>query len=731
MVNRIPTIGSDVYRVSILLKWPAMVVFMCNRWHGLRSHLGQMKSVKAFVYGVFLLALLTVLMRPSDLVFAQSPEIKPSQVSKPAKPAKPAKPKNAQPKRANRGNTVELNFEKVSIPTFLRMMSEALDLALVWDESKVRGEITLISPKAFKKADALRIFESVLNLHGYSILKQDGAPLTRVVPSKEASRQPSTLRKGSLSTGRFFETRIISLRYIDANALRNTLAPLLSTTAGITVHTQANVIVLADSPAGIQRAMRIIRALDVPAGEGEFKVLPLRYADASTLASMLGSMGRVRVQGQPQQGRNISIVAEPRTNSLVLSGAREEVTRAERIVTKLDIPSTDRPRGFRVIRLQHANAEKVLKILREVDVNSVSQAIAAGGQAQAQANQVPRQGRGGRLNNNTTGRNVGFSLSADSATNSLVVFGAEAVLNAVEGMVRELDMNQPQVLVEMLVMEVTLEKSLRLGVRWQGGDTNNTTLGGAGFPDATPRNLSDSLGDSQNALLGVVGNSISFGGQNFVSFRGFLQATRDDQDLNVLANPQVLTLNNKAAEVNVGSVVPVSTRTITNSQLQTSTEYEFKDVGVILKVTPQITAGNKVRLKIEQETSSIATQENLVSSEQQQAITTLKRKINTEVLIDNQSTMAIGGLIQSQTVKNVTKTPCLGDLWVIGHLFRYRQDEIRKTNLIVFIRPTVIRNEDDLRKISERLDARYQESIKTDVDNQNLNKALRKDFERP
>ena len=643
-----------------------------------------------------------------------------------------AKPKGKKGKRVRSNARVELNFEKVSIPTFLRMMSEALDLALVWDESKVRGEITLTSPKAFKKADALRIFESVLSLHGYSILKQDGAPLAQVVPSKEASRQPSTLRQGGPSLGRFFETRIIPLRYIDANALRNTLAPLLSTTAGITVHTQANVLVLADSPAGIRRALRIIRALDVPAGDGEFRVIPLKYADASTLASMLSNMNRNRQPRQAQQSKALSIVAETRTNSLVLSGSREEVNRSVKIVSKLDIPSTDRPRGFRVMRLKHANAEEVLKILREVDVRSASSAIATAGENE---NQTPRPGGsppppGGGNNTRNPRKPTPFNISADPATNSLVAFGAESVLNAVEGMVSELDVDQPQVLVELLIMEVSLKKSLRLGVRWQGGNANNDGIGGIGFPDSTPRSLAESLEGSQNALVGVVGNSITFGGQSFVTFRGFLQATQDDQDLDVLANPQILTLNNKTAEINVGSVVPVSTRTVTNSQLQTTTEYEFKDVGVLLKITPQITAGNKVRLKIEQEISSIATQENITSSEQQQAITTLKRKINTEVLINNRSTMAIGGLIQSQTVKNLTKTPCLGDLWLIGHLFRYRQDEIRKTNLIVFIRPSVIRNQDDLRKISDRLDNRYQNG--NDLDKkQNQREELRKDFELP
>ena len=227
------------------------------------------------------------------------------------------------------------------------------------------------------------------------------------------------------------------------------------------------------------------------------------------------------------------------------------------------------------------------------------------------------------------------------------------------------------------------------------------------------------------AVLGIVGDQIQFQGQSFVSFSAFIQATRQDQDLNILANPQILTLDNEEAEINVTQVIPVSSKVVRDVNNLTTTEFEFKDVGIILKITPQITGTDKVLLTIDQESSSVAARQ-VVTGGDQTAITTLKRTIKTKVLIDNGATIAIGGLIQDQEILTVTKVPCLGDIPVLGWFFKSRSEEVRKTNLIVFLRPHIINTREDLINVTRGVQYRYEGAKEVRTDTEQM---LREDFE--
>lgn len=297
------------------------------------------------------------------------------------------------------------------------------------------------------------------------------------------------------------------------------------------------------------------------------------------------------------------------------------------------------------------------------------------------------------------------------------MFGSPDFIQAIEEMVSKLDVRRLQVFVQVLIMEMTLDKSLNLGIRWQASSPIGDSVLGAGNPNAAPQTLNNALANGQGAAIGVVGNQINFNGQTFTSFSGFIQATRQDSDLNVLANPQLLTLNNEEAEINVSQVIPVSAKILTNVNNQTTTEFEFKDVGIILKITPQITGDDKVRLVINQESSSVAAQQSTTSISQN-AITTLKRKLSTKVLVDDASVMAIGGLIQDQQVVTETKVPCLGDIPFMGWLFKSRSESVRKTNLIVFIRPQIIHTQGEGESATRAASSRYEDT-----------KGMRKDTE--
>ncbi len=607
---------------------------------------------------------------------------------------------------------IYLNFDNVNIRSFLQAMSDSLQVALVWDEKKVRGTITVLSPQPFERVTAMEIFESVLSLRGYAIVQHPSAPLLQVVPVRDVPKSVSKVsgqRIGRQKIPPFSHTEIIQLRYADGNAISTLLRSLSPNPSSILLYKPANVLMLTESQATLQRMKDIIKQLDAPSGQSNFEVFKLKYAEASKLAPVLRTLGTTMLESRgvvvakKQSGslfRTIQIQADVRTNSLLVIASKEVIAGFRDVIREVDIPPTISQRKLRVFRLEHANAEELVKIFKAMDLKSLAQ-------------------------NPTSKKSAKISISADKATNSLVVFGPVEIVNTVSEMLTELDVRPPQVFVEVLVMEMSLEKSLDLGVRWQALSPGGNSLSGGGFPSASPLTTAQAAAAGDGALIGVIGNTIAYDGQNFTSFSGFIRALQKDQDVNIVANPQVLTVNNKQAEINVSSVIPVSTRTVTNTQNQTTTEFEFRDVGVILKITPQITSGNRVRLIIKQEFSSISSD---ASSNIATAITTLKRSINTEVVVDDKSTMAIGGLIHNQTVNITNRVPFLSRIWIIGNLFKSRQNSVRKTNLLVFIRPTIISSQEDGLENSRRVQKRYD---KTKDLLKGLEEELKKDFTIP
>lgn len=628
--------------------------------------------------------------------------------------------------RKSRG-MIEMNFKNVDMINFLAIMSETLKIPMIWDEAQIKGSITLVSPKKFNKRDTLRIFETVLSHNNLTTIKSVGSPLLQVVPIRDAPRFPSpTLKPGGKGGGQsFFVTQIIPLQHAIANQIKAALTPLISKTAGIAIYTPANVMVVSDTETNVKRLVSIIKQMDIPPDDVNFELVTLNYASSSKMAALLTTLsasiggatapGRAAQPGRPPTpGRGGSksgfkAVSDDRTNSLILVGSPFTLERFRKIIEVLDTPGSVQESGVKVYRLDHADAEELVKILKNVNVRTPTKSTPG-------VRKPIQRGPASPL--------PSLTITADKATNSLLVFGDKELMETMEAMIRELDVRRPQVYVEVLIMEMTLEKSLQLGVRWQAANTTDNGIVGAGVPDGTPKTMEGALADGSGSVLGIIGNQITFGGQKFASFSGFIKANQQDQDLNVLANPQILTLNNQEAEINVSQVVPVSTRTVTNAQSQTTTEFEFKDVGIILKITPQITGGDKVRLLIKQESSSIAAKQTIANSNQQ-AITTLKRSINTQVVVDNNATMAIGGLIQDTRVNTETKVPCLGDIPLLGWFFKSGSNELRKINLVVFIRPRIISSPEDLKASTRRVQQRYERSRYEDS---NTDSILRKSF---
>ncbi|MBI4081789.1 MAG: type II secretion system secretin GspD [Candidatus Lambdaproteobacteria bacterium] len=650
-----------------------------------------------------LLGLATVTLAVGTLTRAPAGLRAQGTVQAPAQPPKPAR--KGEPAPAASGALIEMNFRNVEISNILSIMSKILGIAFVFDDKDIKGKITLVSPRAFSPPDAFRIFETVLAMQGFTMIRKEGSPVVQVVPSRDAPRYPTPTRtEGQEGDRNVFVTQIIPLKFADANQVRGALQTIISKTAVLAVYPPANVLLLTDAEENVTRVLSIIKELDIAPSDIEFAVIRLKYASARKLAptitGLLSQAGRVRPpRGQPQPGAQVEarVVADDRLNALILVADPPTMTNIKQLIESLDVSAATEDRGLKVYRLEHADAEDMAKILTEVKKAAETRPPTAPGAPPA----PPRP----------EGPAPVSQVTADKPTNSLIAIGNAEFIDMMDEMIAKLDIRRPQVFVEALIMEASLDKSLQLGVTWQSVGPAGGGVVGGGFPTAAPQTLANVItGASAGSVLGIVGNEIEFQGQKFTSFSAFIQATRQDQDLNILANPQLLTLNNEAAEINVSQVIPVSSKIVTNVNNQTTTEFEFKDVGIILKLTPQITGQDKVRLIIDQESSSVAARQAPTSGTSQQAITTLKRRIKSKVLVDDNTTVAIGGLIQNQEVETETKVPCLGDIPVLGWFFKSRAEELRRTNLIVFIRPRIIHTVDTIEDVTQRARARYEEA---------------------
>jgi general secretion pathway protein D len=647
-----------------------------------------------------------------------------------AEAAKPARAGATKTARVEAQGQIEMNFRNVELLNFLQLMSQSMGVPMLYDEREIKGKITLVSPRKFSKEDAYRIFDTILDMQGFAIIRKDDSQLVQIVQAKDAARFPTQIRTAKDAAAESgYITQIIPLKFADANQIKAALQPIMSRTASLAVYLPANLLILSDTQENVARFLGLVKELDIAPGDIEFVIVTLKNSSARRMATLMASIvgpsqpgqpaRRLTPQGVPTGLPDVKVVADERTNSLILVGDSYSIQKMRELLDTLDVPGLTQDTGIRVFRLQHADAEDLVKILRDVRIPQVSTDPRAQPGVPVQPGIPQQPGLPGQAFPGAS------SITADKSTNALIVFGTADFIQTLEEVVKQLDVRRPQVFVQALIMEVTLDKSLDLGVHWQAASPQGDNVIGSGFPSAAPQTLPNVLAAGSGAVAGIVGNEIQYQGQKFVSFSAFIQATRQDQDLNVLANPQLLTLNNEEAEINVSQVIPVSAKVVTNVNNQTTSEFEFKDVGIILKIKPQITGDDKVRLIINQESSSVASRQ-AVAATTQQAITTLKRKINTRVLVDDGATVAIGGLIQDQQVLTETKVPCLGDVPVLGWFFKSRSESMRKTNLIVFIRPQIIHTREESEAATREAQERYDAG--RDV-RENTGEALRKQFE--
>jgi len=419
------------------------------------------------------------------------------------------------------------------------------------------------------------------------------------------------------------------------------------------------------------------------------EMIPIKYANAVEIADLVTKIfappATTTKKGAPATYQHLRIFADKWTSKVILIGYPKTLEKVKKIIDQLDLKIEGEQGNIRVYRLKNANAKNIAEVLQKVSKTFTNPADKT-------------------KNNKGTGRENDVTIIADESTNSLVIHANQNVFLAIENVLDQLDVVRPQVFIQALIMEVKLDKSLDLGIEWQAGDLRQidgrdslVTVGGVGSTGGA-KSFDSVAGGSPGAVVGVVGGPITFGGQEFSSFNAFIKATQTDSEIDILSNPKILTLNNEEAEIKVAEIIPTIGSTKIDSSGNSTTTVDYKEVGVLLKITPQINSDKTVELQIEQTSSNII--DGKVGAFADSAITTLNRTLKAKVNVFDGQTIALGGLIHEDLTEVHTKTPCLGDIPLLGWLFKTKSTRAKKTNLLIFLTPRVVKSHQDIAEFS-------------------------------
>ncbi len=582
---------------------------------------------------------------------------------------------------------VTIDFDNVDIAIFVKFISELTGKNFVIDKG-VRGKVTIISPTKISVKDAYKVFESVLEVHGYTAVPAGN--VIKIVPSVQARGKniETRLRKGSISPEDKVVTQLIPLKYADPDELKKVFSPLISKSSVIVSYPAAGMLIVTDVLSNIKRLLGITKAIDVEGIGEQISVVPLEYATASVLAKSLESLfqrtAKTRGRRRTAYEAVIKVIPDERTNVLVILASEADTSRIKRLIKLLD-KETPRGKGdIHVYYLQNANAEDLAKVLMAIPSKQAKGPIV--GKAPVISKEV--------------------QIVADKATNSLVITANKPDYHVLEDVIKKLDITRRMVYIEALIMEVSVNKQFDLGVEWQGGDDTGSWNGrkivtfGASKPGdsilPSVNTTTGQVGLPSGFSFGVMGEGITIGDVMFPSIGAVIRAYRSDSDVHILSTPQILTTDNEEAEIKVGKNIPFITRQERSTANVDYSNYEFKDVGVTLNITPQINQERFVRLKISQELSQI------VSQEQIGLPTTLTRQAKTTVVVKDSNTVVIGGLIGQTLNETSYNVPCVGSIPVLGWLFKSLTRSRDKTNLFIFLTPHIIENPEEAKKVYQQ-----------------------------
>jgi general secretion pathway protein D len=620
-----------------------------------------MKHCKAF-FGILLVTLLPLLVHPPFL-YAASPKV--------------------VQQGGGSQRFVTIDFNDVDINLFIKYISELTQKNFIVDR-EVKGKVTIISPTRISEEEAYQVFESVLEVHGYAAIPSGS--VIKIVPSVVArSKNIATLHVGERPTGEDrVVTQIVSLKYANAEEVKNMLTPLASKTSVLLSHAGSSMLILTDFQTNVGRLLDIIKAVDVPSEGEEMKIITLQRASADGVAKAITQLFAATPAQKGVRPEVVRAIPFERTNAVIVMASKSSMQRIRELVAKMDEDAPRKDGNLRVIYLQHANAEELVKVL----MNLPSETSTAKGTTATTGAAAPP----------TPAISKDLKIVADSSTNALIITGPMEEYEAVAEVVRKLDIPRRMVYLEALIMEVKVDKDFKIGVEWAGGD--GSVIGGfsGGSGDNSYSNLNTLKTGTLPAgvTLGVLDKGINIGGVTFENLGAVVNAYKSDSDVNVIATPQILTTDNKKATIKVGENVPyITSKNTTSGTQQDYTNYEYKDVATSLTITPQVNQAEVLRLEIGVEVIKLKDATNNTP-------TTFTRTAETTVVVHNEQTVVIGGIIGQDTATGEYKVPLLGDIPLLGWLFKSQGKTGQKTNLFIFITPRIVENPAEIADIFQR-----------------------------
>ena len=596
---------------------------------------------------------------------------------------------------------VLLNFQAAEIQGVVKAVGQMTGRNFLLDP-RVKGQITIISSRPVSTSAAYQIFLSALKAQGFTAV--DGIGAIKIVPTTEAKANAEVNLEGEPHGGERIMTHVLIVQHTSATQMIPLLRPLMSPTSQLSSYDQANALIITDYADNIRRMMRIVEKIDQPVSS-DVSIIALKHASALDLADLVTrlSLPGATQPGQPGQppggaggaGDRFNIVPDLRTNSLLVRADNPgRVNQIRSLVDKLDVPALSTGQT-RVIYLRNADAVKLAEVLRGL----------LAGEARSQTAAATPTAAGGARSAGVGSRSAETSLiQADEATNALIINAPDAVYNNLRGVIEKLDVRRTQVYVEALIVEMTLEATQELGVQWAGGIPagSGAIAGVQNFVGANPSlgaviTTPTSLAASGGLMLGFLGERVTLPDGTVIRSLGALARALEQQSLaNILSAPNLMTLDNAEAKIVVGQNVPFVTGSFSTTPTGTAgggtnanpfQTIERKDVGVTLKIKPQVSEGGVIKMDIYQEVSNIARATILTGASD---IITNKRSIDTKVVVDDGHTIVLGGLIDDTRQENEQSVPYLGKLPLIGWLFRYTEKTGKRTNLMVFLRPVIV-----------------------------------------
>jgi general secretion pathway protein D len=612
--------------------------------------------------------------------------------------------------QTKKSNNVTFNFVDVELPVITKFISEITGKNFIFDD-KVKGKITIIAPSKLSIDDAYSLFTSVLELKGFTVVPS-GVDVYKIIPAIEAKQQGLQISTEGMPINESYIARILTFRYISADEALRFLQPLVSKDGHISIFGPGNLILVIDSGLNVEKILSLVELIDRPSVTEMPEVILLKYSSADAVSKILNDgMGKTKARAVPGQQPGIEIasaVPDQRLNAVILFGDRGGREAMKALISLIDTPAPDAQGRINVYFLENADATELGKVLEGMLKGMQASKQPAGAPGAAA---TPFEAAGG------------ITITSDKASNALVVVASPADYQNLSQIIRQLDKRRKQVYVEAMIIEASMDKLRNLGVQWRATATKGGSpiaIGGFGTIDQTAfQNILQGL---QGATLGGIGNfltvpitTIDSSGQPVqqnLQIPGFaaLFNLNDFRDtVNVLSTPQILTSDNKEAEILVGENVPFISQSQTTSALGSSTSGTStlpgivnsivrQDVGIILKITPQITEGDNVKLDIYQEISQVKNQPDALTISVGPTIT--KRSTKTSVVVKDNQTVVIGGLMQENDEETVTKMPVLGDIPLLGWIFKTKNTTKNKTNLIVFLNPHIIKEADRLAEIT-------------------------------